>query len=201
MADGRHATGLGHPAVDAGAAVAQDGVDGVGGTAQAEFGGEVGDFSGVFQSAHSSSRNSFTPFVELPPVHRLQAVLLLGAAVGDDLLLHVEKHKRLPERQPFFRSEPGQGCRDRNLGLGLLAGLPGHQEVEGDAQGTGDVEQVLGPDASLAVLQIRQETLGNPGFLGQLVLGPAEFQPPCLDSFADAGHLCSPRRAIEGRSP
>ena len=29
--------------------------------AQAEFGGEVGDFGGVFESAHSSSRNSFTP--------------------------------------------------------------------------------------------------------------------------------------------
>ena len=50
-----------HPAVDAAAAVAQDGVHGVGGTGQAEVGGEVGDFSGVFQSAHSSSRNSFTP--------------------------------------------------------------------------------------------------------------------------------------------
>ncbi len=61
LADGRHATGLGHPAVDAAAAVAQDRLHGVGGTGQAEVGGEVGDFSGVFQSAHSSSRNSFTP--------------------------------------------------------------------------------------------------------------------------------------------
>ena len=59
LADGGHVTSLRHPGVDAAAAVAQDRLDGVGGTAQAEISGKVGDFRGVFQSAHSS-RNSFT---------------------------------------------------------------------------------------------------------------------------------------------
>src|SRR5262249_37781320 len=60
LPDGGHATGLGQPAVDASPAVAQDRLDRVAGTGQAEISGEFGDFSGVFQSAHSSSRNSFT---------------------------------------------------------------------------------------------------------------------------------------------
>ena len=58
--DARHAADLLHPAVDAPAAEAQDGVHGVGGTAQAERGGEVGNFRGLVEAAHSSSRNSFT---------------------------------------------------------------------------------------------------------------------------------------------
>ena len=60
LADGSHATGLCHPAVDSAAAVEQDRLDGVGSTGQAEIGGEVGNFSGVFKPAHSFSRNSFT---------------------------------------------------------------------------------------------------------------------------------------------
>ena len=33
-----------------------------------------------------------------------------------------------------------------------------------------------------------KKPLGNPGLLAQLVLGPAEFQPTFLDSFAYACH-------------
>ena len=58
--DARDATGLGHPAVDAATAVVEDAVHGRS-TADAEFGGEVEDFRGMVQTAHSFSRNSFTP--------------------------------------------------------------------------------------------------------------------------------------------
>ena len=169
--------------------IAEDAVHGVGSTAHAEFGGEVEDFRCSVRDGSFVLQEFLHALVELPPVHRLQVVLLLGAAVGDDLLLHVQQHQRLPERQPFFGSEPGQGRRDRNLGTAAprwpsRSSGKSRETLKARAMSS----RFVGADAPLAVLQVRQKTLGNPGLLAQLVLRPAEFQPTFLDSLAYACH-------------
>ncbi len=59
----------------------------------------------------------------------------------------------------------------------------------------------VGADAPFVVLQVRQKSLGNPGFLTQLVLGPAEFQATFLDSLPYSCHslLLGPGAALGQR--
>ena len=58
--DAGHAARLGHPAVNAAAAVVEDAVHGRS-TADAESPGEGENFRGGIETTHSFSRNSFTP--------------------------------------------------------------------------------------------------------------------------------------------
>ena len=110
------------------------------------------------------------------------------SAVRNNLALHVQNRQGLNERNILVLGEFRQTCGKFDLRCLNLRWIAGHQVIETEREHTGNIQQGLGAYAPLAVFHVRQKAGADIGLPAKLFLGPPQFKPPRLDSFADRVH-------------